>query len=84
MVTFYDTDLYDFQPVQSSLTFTRGGDSKLCKTVQIINDNFREEEQKFVVRLERESTYPSLYINPSLASVLISDDDGEGRFSGLE
>ncbi len=71
-------DLYDFEPVRSQITFTRGGDSRLCRVIQIINDDFKEQNQTLVVRLERTSTTdPGLHVNPRFASISILDDDGE-------
>ncbi len=75
--------MYDFEPVQSQLTFVKDSDSKVCKTIQIVNDNFKEEEQEFGVRLERVTAYPNLHLNLTFASILISDDDGEALHKNM-
>ena len=78
---YVHAELYDFQPLQSQLTFVKGGGVRACTRVEIKDDNFLEQEQQFFIRLELISSVPSFLLDKSIATVIIHDDDGELIYS---
>ncbi|XP_078034888.1 sodium/calcium exchanger 3 isoform X2 [Augochlora pura] len=68
----------DYISAKGTLTFDPGETKKTIK-LSVIDDELFEEDEHFYVRLSN-ATQPAMLVSPSLATVMILDDDHSGVF----
>ncbi|XP_066598277.1 sodium/calcium exchanger Calx isoform X2 [Prorops nasuta] len=68
----------DYVPAKGTLTFQPGETRKLIE-LAVIDDELFEEDEHFYVRLSN-CSHPAMLVSPSLATVMILDDDHSGIF----
>ncbi|XP_033216462.1 sodium/calcium exchanger 3 isoform X2 [Belonocnema kinseyi] len=68
----------DYVPAKGTLNFEPGETKKTIK-LSVIDDDVFEEDEHFYVRLTNVSK-PAMLVSPSLATVMILDDDHSGIF----
>ncbi|XP_026296731.1 sodium/calcium exchanger 3 isoform X2 [Apis mellifera] len=68
----------DYISAKGTLTFDSGETKKTIK-LSVIDDELFEEDEHFYVRLSNASQ-PAMLVSPSLATVMILDDDHSGVF----
>lgn len=68
----------DYVSAKGTLTFESGETKKTIK-LSVIDDELFEEDEHFYVRLSN-VTQPAMLVSPSLATVMILDDDHSGIF----
>ncbi|XP_026670890.1 sodium/calcium exchanger 3 isoform X3 [Ceratina calcarata] len=68
----------DYISAKGTLTFNPGETKKAIK-LSVIDDELFEEDEHFYVRLSNASQ-PAMLVSPSLATVMILDDDHSGVF----
>ncbi|XP_034941333.1 sodium/calcium exchanger 1 [Chelonus insularis] len=68
----------DYVSAKGTLTFEPGETKKTIK-LSVIDDELFEEDEHFYVRLSN-VTQPAMLVSPSLATVMILDDDHSGIF----